>query len=261
MKAIATLALLLIAIPVFAADIAKDPAVYIEGIVQQHDDIVNRGTAAVAVINDGTFEDLSSYYATGLGNNGFAADIYYDPAGSVDYSGYDIVVASCTDNWWYSANYPMEIDAWSAYVDGGGHVLLVGQDFLYGSADYTFPTVYCDMAGASEDVNYNDVSEMTWNGTAGGPLDGLTDSFLPCFTANPWFTDDITAGTQQICDWTTVDFGGPYGGGSAGASAIFSVVEFGCGSTDVMFGTLTYFGLLQPTAAQETSFSSLKALY
>jgi hypothetical protein len=249
------------ALPVFAMDIAKDPAVYIEGIVLNQEDVNNRGTAAVAVLNDGTFADLSGYYATGLTNSGFGADIYYDPAGGVDYSGYDIVVATAADNWWASVNYPMEITAWAAYADGGGKVLLVGQDFLWGSQDYSFPVNYCGMASATEDVASADASELTWVGTAGGPLEGMTDSFLDCFEANDWYTDDITAASQQIAEWSTVNAGGPYGSGSAAASGIFSATEFGCGNVDVIFGTLTYFGLLDPTSTGDATFSSVKALY
>lgn len=257
-KVIASLALLMMALPVFAMDIAKDPAVYVEGTQQYNENITGRGTAAVAVIYDGTFFDGSAYYVAGLGNAGLTADVYYDPAGGVDYSGYDVVVADCGDNWWYSLNYPAEINAWAAYCDGGGSVFLIGQDFLYGSADYTFPTVYCGMASAFEDVNYNDISAMTYVGSAGGPIEGLSDTMLPCFEANPWFTDDIVAATQQLCEWTTVDFGGPYGGGSCAAAGVFSVVEFACGVTDVVPGVVYWYN---PTATQDKSFGEVKTLY
>lgn len=258
MKTVIALSLLLIALPLLAADIAKDPAIYIEGTMHLDADVVNRGDAAVAVIYDGTFTDLSGYYAAGLTNAGYSPDIYYDPAGGVDYSGYQIVVATCSDNWWYSINYPMEYNAWGAYIDGGGNVFLIGQDFLYGSMDYSFPTNYCGLAGAIEDVNYNDASMMTWTGSAGGPLDGMGDSMLPCFSANPWFTDDIMAATQQLCEWSTTDYPGPYGGGSCATQGVFSVVEFGCGTVDVV-PYITYW--YNPTATQEASFSQVKALY
>lgn len=258
-KVIAALAMLALAMPALAVDIAKDPNVVIEGTNFGHDDVIVRGDAAQVNLLDGIFTDLSGYWAGGLSAAGYTPDIYYDPAGGIDYSTYLIVIADCSDNWWFSMNYPMEPNAWRSYLDGGGKMVLVGQDFLYGSGDLALLTGYFGVGSVVEDVNYNDSGNMTWNGTAGGPLDGLSGSMLPCFASNPWFTDDVNpaGGNDGVAIWTTP----MYPNGEAGAatmSSIFSVVEFGCGSVDVVGAMDAYMGGI---ATENTSMSTVKALY
>ena len=258
MKKVIVFALLALAVPAMAADIAKSPMVYSEGVVTQYNDTINRGNVAVAALLDGTFQDLAPIYAAAISALGCSPDIYYDPAGSINYGalGYDLVVATCSDNWWYSVNYPMEISAWSTYMAGGGKIILVGQDFLYGSGDYSFPTTYCGMTTAVEDVNYNDSTTLTLTGL--GPLAGFGDSMVPCFTANPWFTDNVH-GSTNIGNWSTSGYPGPYGAGSASMVGIFSVVEFGCGNCN---GAVSYLAAwLQVTPTEAQSLSAIKALY
>lgn len=257
-KVIAALALLALALPVLAMDIAKDPAVVTEGIVKDYDDIIVRGDAAVVSIIDGTFTDLGPAYFVSVGNNSYDPDLYYDPHGSVDYSTYLLLVVDSSDLWW-AYDWTAEINAWTAYMDGGGNMLLVGQDFLYSSLAYSFPTNYCGMTGVFEDANYGDAGMLNWTGT--DVLPGLSDSMLPCFASNPWFTDDVS-GTFGVCDWNSPQGAG--GCGSASMVGIFSTVEFGCttnfrGVLDEVIGAAVAW--FAPTATDEASFSSVKTLY
>ena len=259
-KAIVLLMALALASPVLAADIARDPAVVVEGAVAQHDDVIQRGNAAVLALLDGAFTDLSAVYATALERSGFTPDIYYDPAGGVDYSDYSLLLVSCADNWWHSPNYAIEIESWRSYMAGGGRMILIGQDFLYGSGDYGFPQEYFGMISAVEDVNGGDASLLTWTGT--DMLDGLGGGMQPCYSANSWYTDDVS-GVTGLCRWSTQEHPGSFGGGCASMVGVFSVVEFGCepgvdGSIDALD---RIHGTMFPVATEPASFSSVKSLY
>ncbi len=257
-KVIATLAMVaLFAGAAMAADIAKDPAVYVEGVYTPGDDINNRGDVAVVGLYEGTFTDLSGYYLTGYSNAGYTPDLFLDPLGGVDYSSFLQVLVSTSDNWW-GTDFGTEIPVLAAYMDGGGRCIVVGQDWLYGSGDYGFASTYLGMAGAVEDLNYGDEGMMDWTGTAGGPLDGLADSLLPCFEANPWFTDMVDPSAQGLAMWGTPMAPGPQEGGCAATTGMLSTVEFGCGNIDVVGNLAAWF---TPTATEEASFSTLKTLY
>jgi hypothetical protein len=154
----------------------------------------------------------------------------------------------------------MEQAAWRSYMDGGGLVILVGQDFVYGSGDLALLTGYFGVASVVEDLNYNDPGLMNWTGTAGGPLDGLAGSMMPCFAANPWFTDQVNpaGGAAGVATWSSPLYPAGAQGGAATLYSLFSAIEFGCGSVDVV-GHMTFW--FQPTATENASISSIKALY
>jgi hypothetical protein len=257
-RVIAALALILIAVPAFAADIAKDPAVVSEGVQTNYADIILRGDAAVASLNQTTFTDLSGYYAAGLTAAGFTPDVLYDPAGGTDYSAYLIVFADASDNWWSTSPWAAWHADFGAYMAAGGKMVCIGQDWIYGAAGYGFQQTYLGLSGVVEDINYNDTSSMSWTGTNPGPLAGFSGSMVPCFSANPWFTDQIIPASQGVATWSTAAYPGPYQGGCASMMGAFSVIEFGCGTVDAV-GPLA--GWFVTTATEETSVSAVKALY
>lgn len=257
-KVIASLALILLAVPALAVDIAKDPAVVIEGSSTVYENVMNRGDAAVVSIIDGTFSDMSAYYAAGLTAAGYAPDVIFDPLGGGDYSAYLIVICDTGDMWWYPTNGFPSAD-FMAYMDGGGKFAMIGQDFLYATGEYGFATAYLGMGSVIEDTNYSDAGQLDWTGTAGGALEGMSDSMLPCFASNPWFTDAVTPTSTGVCMWGSPMAPGPQEGGSATTYSLLSTVEFGCGGVDVVGAIAAY--LFGSTATDATSISSVKSLY
>ncbi|MDP6796888.1 MAG: hypothetical protein QGG33_03600, partial [Candidatus Krumholzibacteria bacterium] len=142
MKTFATLAMIaLFAVSAFAADIAKGPAV-VDGKVTQYEDSINRGDCAVIAHIDGTFTDLTIPYSDALIAAGKSPDIIYDPFGSADLSGYEGVVASAADLWW-AYDFAGDEAAYAAFLDGGGALLFVGQDYIYSRGGIDgFPSDY-----------------------------------------------------------------------------------------------------------------------
>jgi len=58
--------------------------------------------------------------------------------------------------------------------------------------------------------------------------------------------------------WGTTAYPGPYEGGCASQIGMFSAVEFGCGTVDVVGNMCFWF---EPTATENASISTIKALY
>jgi hypothetical protein len=228
-------AALLLAGSAMAADVAKGPE-YIEGTVVEYTDSNSRGDVLIVNLIDGTFTDQSPVYASAFAANGKTADVVYDPAGAwPDMSGYTTVLVSSSDMWWgYSFGWTADLAAAGSYIDGGGCLWLVGQDFLYSAAGegMAFAMNYLGLASVVEDVNYNDEGPLEWFGTAGGPLDGLYAAMVPCFASNPWFTDDVTPVGQGLCDWSS-SLGSGQGGSVTDFYTMFSVVEFACDPTTI----------------------------
>jgi len=226
-------AALMLAGSAMAADVAKGPE-YIEGTVVDYTDSYNRGDVLIVSLIDATFTDVSPVYASGFAANGHTADTVYDPAGAwPDMSGYTTCLVSTSDLWW-TYDFTGDLAAAGSYIDGGGCLWLVGQDFLYAASTggMNFAMTYLGLAGVVEDVNYGDEDPLEWFGTAGGPLDGMYAVMLPCFASNPWFTDDVTPAGQGLADWSST-----LGSGQAGCvtdfNTMFSAVEFGCDSTTI----------------------------
>jgi hypothetical protein len=228
-------AALLLAGSAMAADIAKGPE-YVEGTVVDYTDSYSRGDVLIVSIIAGTFTDVAPVYASAFAANGKTADTVYDPAGAwPDMSGYTTCLISTSDNWWDSYDYTGDFAAAGSYVDGGGCLWVVGQDFIYGSALYgglAFAQSYLGVASVVEDVNYNDPDPLEWFGTAGGPLDGMYAAMMPCFASNPWFTDDVTPAGQGLADWSST-LGSGQAGSVSGFNTMFSAVEFGCDPTTI----------------------------
>jgi hypothetical protein len=261
------LAVLLIAGTAVARDMAKNDQV-IEGVYTPHSnqmDAENPGSALVASIIAGTFTDLGPAYRSALqaaGEN--PVDLVYDPMGNWPaLAGYNSVTVTASDLWWSGYFLASDEQVLASYLDNDGCVFVIGQDYLYQRGSLAgFPTTHLGIAGAFEDANYNDPDTMNYDGTAGGPLEGISGSMLPCFTANPWFTDEIYPLTQGLVTWDTPLYG-PAEGGSVFNKAVFSAVEFGCDDAGALNAAVA--GLLSVcggvVATEDASWGQVKGLY
>ncbi len=261
------LALAVIAAPTLAADIAKLNDVYVEGVVTNHQnniDAENPGPALVVSIIAGTFTDLAPTYAAALGAAGETpVDLLYDPMGAwPPVGGYHYIQVTTSDLWWSGYFLASDESVLASYIDGGGCMTLVGQDYLYQRGFYTgFPMTHLGLGSAFEDANFGDTF-IDYFGTAGGPIDGIVGSAAACFAANPYFTDDITPAVQGLVTWSSATWG-PAEGGCVMGQAGLSTVEFGCDAANinaVVAGLLTLCGV-PPDATEETSWGHLKGLF
>jgi hypothetical protein len=260
-KVLALLAILTLVGTASAADIARGPEV-VEGIPTEYQDDYRGTDVLIISIIEGIFTDLAPIYAGAFEANGWTASIAYDPMGNWDPTDYDMVLYSTSDNWWNSYPYSSDLPVAGAYMDAGGCMVVVGQDFLYGSEGYgglVFLQTYFDVNSVIQDVNFGDESAMQWFGNPMSILYDISDVMLPCFEANPWFTDDVIPNTQGIADWCTDTACGE--GGSQTPFSMFSVIEFGCGAVvkDVVLRWMDF--CKPPTPTEETSWGQIKNLY
>lgn len=260
--ALVLLAAAVIVTPALGADIAKGPNV-VEGVYTQYQNSVgNRADALVVSVIEGVFTDVGPTWVGGFVAAGYSADLVYDAVPSL--AGYQCVLVDFSDNWWLTNWSGVDESTLAAYQDGGGCVFLVGQDFLYGRPGYAgYPANYLGIAGAYEDANYNDAGLLEWFGSTGGPIDGLSGSMYPCFSANPWFTDEIYPASQGFVTWISPLYG-PAEGGSVNATkkGAFSTVEFGCGTQtgEVVAAVMTNLcGGIVPT--KDASWGQVKGLF
>jgi hypothetical protein len=249
----------------FAADIARLPDMYVEGVPGSYENDYNRGNALVASIIQGTFTDLGPAYQSALNNAGLTADLIYDPYGVwPDLDGYCLIVISTSDMWWTYDYWPQDDEILSAYMDAGGTCVVVGQDYLYTRAAGLsgFPTDYLGIAGATQDINWAD-EEVWWEGTPGGPLAGMTGYVAACFASNPFFTDEIVPAGTGMCWWTSASVPFPLEGGASTPVSAFSAVEFGCQETDdlnAVIGALVEW-LGTPSPTKKTSWGRVKGMF
>jgi hypothetical protein len=259
-KVLALLAVLTLVGTASAADIARGPEV-IEGVVTEYQDDYRGTDVLIISIVEGVFTDMAPIYAGAFEANGWTPTIIYDPMGNWDPTGYDMVLYLTNDNWWDSYPYSSDFPIAGAYMDAGGCMVLVGQDFAYGSGGQggiPFLQTYFDVQDIIQDINFGDASPMAWFGAPGSLLDGISDVMLPCFEANPWFTDDVIPFTQGIADWCTDLACGE--GGSQTPFSMFSVIEFGCGAV-VKDVVLRWMSFCKPVPTEQTSWGQIKNLY
>jgi hypothetical protein len=260
------LALVLIAGPAFAADMAKSEGVVIEGVYTPHQndfDASNPGSALVASIIAGTFTDQAPAYQGALVAAGESpVDLLYDPMGVWPaLGGYTSVTVTCSDLWWAGYFLASDEAVLASYVAGGGCLFLIGQDYIYQRGSYAgFPTDTFGIGYVYEDANYGDTF-LEYVGTAGGPIDGLSGSGSDCFGGvNQFFTDDITPTTTGLATWTSATWG-PAEGGAVLNKAAFSTVEFACMNNlnAVVAGLLGLCG--GPVPTQETTWGAVKGMF
>jgi hypothetical protein len=250
--------------PTFAADVAREEGVYVEGVPGSYEDDIGRGNALVASLIDGTFTDLGPAYQAALNNAGMTADLIYDPYGSwPPLDDYCLILVTTSDLWW-TYNWGPDEAVLDGYMAAGGTIIFVGQDYIYSRGGiFGFPSDWLGVVYANEDLNYGD-EELWWDGTPGGPLDGYVGQYISaCFASNPFFTDEIGPAGDGVCWWTSLQVPFPVEGGSATMTSIFSVVEFGCmmqAEIDaVVYDMIVWLGM--PTPAETTTWGSVKGMF
>lgn len=239
---------------------AKDPAIDITAAPRGHAAGESRASALVVSVHGDAFTNLGYYYRAALDSTGHAADLIYDPMGDwPDLGGYDIVLVSFSDLWW--PGYWSEIDeaVLAAYLDDGGRLIMIGQDYLLFRGTITgFPMDYLGVCGYENDVCFGDAT-LDWDGTAGGPLADMGGSATYCCT-NAFYTDSITPCTQGLVLWTSPSVGTPTEGGSAEEAAVFSSVEFACGPglRAVVAALKSWLGV---SPVRSSTWGAIKTLY
>lgn len=125
------------------------------------------------------------------------------PGGSINFppdmtvANYPVVVVLTSDNWWTS---PKNIDpadeaTLSAYLDTGGHLLFVGQDYMVGAhptmgTTSGFPRDYLGLAYCHQDVLWGETTASI-TGSPGWVAAGLSMSLTAAslFTENDFYAD------------------------------------------------------------------------
>lgn len=223
------LAVLALSVPAFAADVARNEDIYIEGVPGSFTDDYGRGNALVASVIQATFTDMGPYFVTALDAAGMSADIIYDPYGvwpALD--DYLVILVSTADMWW-SYDWNADEAVLSGYMAGGGTCVVVGQDYLYTRIQgiYGFPQDWLGVCGANQDLNWDAVYLYT-EGTPGGPMDGMLVDVVACYASNNFFTDEIIPCDTGLAWWTSEQVGFPVEGGSSTPVSIFSSMGYGC---------------------------------
>jgi hypothetical protein len=272
-RAIVALALLaLVTTPVMADNVARNG--YIEGTYTQYENqIGDRGTALVVSVIEGTFTDQAEKYAAALENAGHAVDIIYDPMGAwPDLDPYCLVLVTTADNWWGYNWMDADEAVLAAYLDSGGKVIFISQDYLYfrPMGHIGFPMDYLGVCGVILDPTFGDEGDLDWEGTAGSILAGLFGT-LPgaigiCYESNSFFADEVTPCTIGLALWTT-PMAGPFPfmeGGAVEDATVFNTFDFSCApdpaDLDVVIGIMVeYLGAASPV--EDTSWGSIKGMF
>ncbi len=249
----------------------------------------------IAMASNGNFTDLSPDYEAAFLAAGAASvtSIIDGPDSPFSFPSpftsaeYGTVVVLTAENWWGEvstaapeANVSLTDEAaLSAYMDTGGAMFFSGQDYLFARGGSSgFPQVYLGIASHIDDPNFGDTS-MTYIGTPGGPLDGLTGSLSnanppappnPCWiTDNQFFTDEITPFGTGLLFWSSNPSGTFGEGGCAWDTgvyrSVFSTVELACADDTAQFhaavSAIYDFLRASATPVAETSWGALKSQY
>lgn len=110
---------------------------------------------------------------------------------------YPIVVVLTSENWWSAPQNidPADEDALAAYLDSGGNLLVVGQDYMYGAHPSMgpcsgFPRDYLGLDHCYQDVTWGP-NTASITGSPGSIFEGVSavlDS-ANIFMSNPFFPD------------------------------------------------------------------------
>jgi len=234
--------------------------------------------------NWGTFADPTSKYSdafeaagaaviatcgveTSGGTINFPADVTAD--------NYPVVVVLTSENWWSS---PQNIDSedetvLASYLDAGGNLLFVGQDYMYGAHPTMgtcsgFPRDYLGMDVCHQEVVWA-ASTATVSGSSGWIFDGETvviDS-ANVFLNNPFFPDcadpvTATAGYGLYYDDAAQD-GVLIYNDTGTFKTVWSGIELAGANTDDFEHIIDslYDWFLGITPVEETSWGLIKSLY
>lgn len=222
--------------------------------------------------NDG-FGDLIPFYEAALtaaGGNVSSIDAPSGGGALPDLSTYPVLVVLTSENWW-GPNFPPGDEAQAeAYLNGGGALLFVGQDYLYGAgypdgAAYGFPAVMGagnilqDQPFGADfmDILGHDIFEGYYS---------FADA-LTCFLSNPFYPDAIEPGagattsfeyiSPEVHNAATIMDTGTY-------RVIFSAIEHACDTLGVFDGMVAtayeWLAAGGPIATEETSVGDRKSV-
>ncbi len=205
--------------------------------------------------NGGQFTDLAPYYSAAFTAAGVpSVTVINDPEDApfpfpVPFTPneYGTVCVLSNDNWWGSFSTGMpeanvstaDENALAAYMDLGGKMIFSGQDYLYARGSSAgFPQIYLGVQNHTDDINFSD-TDITYNGVAGGAIAGRSGSLhaeplgVPCFTDNPFFSDDVVPFTVGLMTYNSQPSGVNGQGGTSWVvpgvfSSVFSTVELAC---------------------------------
>jgi hypothetical protein len=257
------LAVLALSTSAFAADVAREDDVYIEGVPGNYEDEIGRGPSLVASIIQGTFTDHGPNYVAALDAAGMPADLIYDPGGNwPPMDDYCLVLVTTSDMWWNYGPWPQEDAVLDAYMTDGGTCIVVGQDYLYSRTMGIngFPMDWLGVAGANQDPAFGD-PDLNYDGTPGGPIEGVSGylNSVGCFADNPFFTDEIMPMMTGMGVWTSAQMPFPVEGGSSTPVSCFSTMEFACDLgtlNDIVYLLVYWLGM--PTPAETTTWGAVK---
>jgi hypothetical protein len=187
---------------------------------------------------------------------------------------YPIIVVLTGENWW---SRPQNIDesdelALAAYLETGGNLLVVGQDYMYGAhpamgACSGFPRDYLGLATCYQDVTWGPVTASI-TGSTGSIFDGqsaVLDS-ANVFLSNPFFPDcadpmptaragfsydEAMADGVVICNETET------------FRTIWSGIELAGADTEAFENIIAkiYDWFIGTTPVEETTWARVKSLY
>ncbi len=284
-RVLVVLAILIVAAPAFAAnsrlgyednatvDIqAAGPQLYVADVLICVDINANAG-----------FFDPSTRYAdafTAAGATSFSfasvevadGSIVFPPDVTAD--NYSVVVLLTSENWWSA---PQNIDpadeaVLASYLDTGGNLLIVGQDYMYGAHPTMgpcsgFPREYLGLDVCTQDVIWAPLT-ATISGSPGSPFEGES-YFLDSetiFLSNEFFPDVATptdnAGYMFYYDDAAMDGVTVYHDSGA-FKTVWSGIEISA-ATDMGFNHIIdviYQWFLTSTPVENTTWGSIKAMY
>jgi len=152
------------------------------------------------------FADPTPLYAdafTAAGADIIATCQVETPGGTINFppdltaQNYPVVVVLTSDNWWSTPKNidPADESALASYLDGGGCLLFVGQDYMVGAHPAMgptsgFPRDYLGLAHCYQDVLWGETS-ATISGSPGWITEGLSMSLTASsvFTENDFYAD------------------------------------------------------------------------
>jgi hypothetical protein len=249
----------------------------------------------------GSFHDLTQKYVdafTAAGATTIATAATEVSGGSINFppgltaANYPVVVVLGSDNWWSGPNNidPTDEAALAAYLDTGGRLMLVGQDYMYGAHPdmnapnpcYGFPRDYLGL-----DVCYQDFdtpgrdaaagrldprsTEAMLIGTVSFVLSAMVVVILAmiCFPNLGYFMTDRASTTRTAGNG--LDYEGQFASGTGvlifnqtrGFKTIWSGVELaGAGTDDFNAIIAALYGWLNDyTPVERTSWTAVKAMY
>jgi len=284
-RVLVVLAILIVAAPVFALnsrlgydDLATTelqpagPQLYVADVLICVDINANPG-----------FFDPSTRYAdafTAAGATSFSFASVEVADGTINFppdvtaDNYPVVVVLTSENWWSA---PQNIDpadeaVLASYLDTGGNLLIVGQDYMYGAHPTMgicsgFPRDYLGLDVCTQDILWAPLT-ATISGSVGSPFEG--ESFFldsqTVFLSNEFFPDVATPieGADYLFSY---DEAATDGVGIYYDSGTFKTVWCGIeisAASDIDFHHMIdviYQWFLTSTPVESTSWGTIKAMY